>query len=312
MVNRRLLRTKILRALYGHLSNSNPKAEKSLALYSRSVKECYLLHLFILQLLVEVKNYAIERQTIAASKFQATFDDLNPKKRFVQNPIIKNIENNEELQDRLANSGVSWGNHQEVIREIYNQIIESDRYKSYQDGTGSERDFILYILKNLIEDNHVVEQALEDMSILWVDDLGYALGESIFVVEKHLEKGVIDQFKYPDDKEYGESLLMHAISRSSIYLNFLEEHCEKWEMERIAFMDKVLFVLATSELVSCENIPVKVTLNEYIEISKYYSTPSSYNFLNGMLHKAIDSYTEQGKIQKSGMGLLDHKVTSKN
>ncbi len=305
MVNRRLLRTKILRSLYSHTVANRRGAEVSLAEYKKSVHQSYLLQLLILQLLVEVRNYTSERQKIAAQKLQPTAEDLNPKTRLLKNPVIRNIENNESIQEELREAGLNWRSHEEVVREIYKQVTSSDKYHSYEDGTGSERDFVTFILRELLEDNSVLESALEDMSILWADDLGYALCEALFVVDKHLEKERLLIFKNDDDREYGEKLILHAVAHSEEYLTLLEELSEKWELDRIAYMDKMLFVVATAELVSCPTIPIKATLNEYIEISKYYSTPSSYNFINGVLFKVIDRYTEEGKIQKSGRGLVD-------
>ncbi len=307
MVNRRLLRTKILRSLYSHTVSSRAGAEVSLAEYKKSVHQSYLLQLLVLQLFVEVRNYTAERQKIAAAKLQPTAEDLNPKTRLLKNPIIRNIEQNESLQSELREAGLSWRNHNEVVREIHKQITTSDRYYSYEDGTGSERDFVAYVLRELLEDNTVLESAIEDMSILWADDLGYALSEALFVVDRHLEKERLLIYKNDDDREYGEKLFMHAAAHCGEYLEMLEELSEKWELDRIAYMDKLLFVVATAELVSCPTIPIKATLNEYIEISKYYSTPSSYNFINGVLFKVIDRYTQEGKIQKSGRGLVDTK-----
>ncbi len=308
MLNRRLIRTKVLRSLFSHITAEKSRAEGTLNEYKKSLELCYDLHLFLLDLLVETANYGEERHKIAAAKLRPSYDDLNPKRRFVENSVIASLRHNEDLQARLRGAGLSWGNHEEVIREMYNQITTADFYSSYVDGAGKDREFILKVLNNLYEDNAVIEQAIEDISILWADDLGYALCEAITAIERCEDGKVLPMFKDVEDKTYGEKLLLHSIANASEYLELIEQFSKNWEIERIAYMDRLILVIAISELVSCPTIPTKVTLNEYIEISKYYSTPTSYNFINGVLHKAIEKLTEEGKIEKRGRGLIESKV----
>ncbi len=308
MLNRRLIRTKVLRSLFAHINGEKSRTEATINEYKKSLELCYDLHLFLLDLLVETVGYAEERHKIAAAKLRPTFEDLNPKMRFVDNSIILSLKNNEDMQKRLRAAGLSWGEHEEVVREMYSQITNSDFYTSYLDGAGKDREFVLKVLNKLYEDNETIEQAIEDMSILWADDMGYALGESISAIEKCEDNKILPMFKDPDDKIYGERLLLHSISHCSEYLELIELFSKNWELERIAFMDKMILVVAISELVSCPTIPTKVTLNEYIEISKFYSTPTSYNFINGVLHKTIEKLTEEGRIEKRGRGLINSKV----
>lgn len=311
MLNRSLLRTKVLRSLYAHTSSDRKGVEVTLNEYKKSVDKCYELHLLLLDLLVEVAHYGAERQRIASEKLRPTPEELNPKKRFVENPIIESIKLNESIQARLAQGGHSWGEYEDVVREIYNQIINSDFYPSYLDGAGKHREFIVKVLTKIFYDNEVLENAIEEMSILWADDFGYALNLAVTVIEGEKEKSILPQFKTPEDKEYGEKLLMHSINNSGEYLEFIEGLSTNWELERIAYMDKMILVIAVGELITCSTIPTKVTMNEYIEISKYYSTATSYNFINGVLHKAIEILTSENKIRKTGAGLLGETITKK-
>ncbi|MFI3287507.1 MAG: transcription antitermination factor NusB [Rikenellaceae bacterium] len=304
MLNRSLLRTKVLRSLYAHTTSETRGANFTLNEYKKSVEMCYDLHLFLLELLGEVVYYARERQKIASEKLRPTPEELNPKTRFVDNPIIESLKHNEGLQARLAQGGLSWGNHEEVIREMYNQIINAPFYASYVDGAGKDREFIIRVLTQLFDDNEVLENAIEDISILWADDFGYGLCQAVNFINESKENTLYNEFNSPEDQKFGEDLLLHAIAHREEYLELIDSLSDNWELERIAHMDSMVLVVAISELVSCPTIPTKVTLNEFIEISKYYSTSTSYNFINGVLHKAIEKLKGENKIRKTGRGLM--------
>lgn len=299
------MRTKALRALYSHSKNSKRGAEVTLKEYKRSTEGCYDLHLLLLWLLVDVREYALERQKIASQKLVPTAHDLDPKLRFVQNSIIEALANNTALQDRLASKRLNWRKNDEVVREIYNQIIASDSYQSYQDGAGKDKEFIINILSTLFEDNAILEAALEDMSIYWADDIGYALSQAIVHIERCKDNEILPIYKNNDDKRFGENILLHAITHNDEYRDIIESLIENWDLERTAFMDRVIMIIALSEIVSCPTIPIKVSLNEYIEISKYYSTPTSSSFINGVLNRAVDKLTGEDKIVKTGRGLVN-------
>lgn len=311
MLNRSLLRTKVLRSLYAHTSGDSRGANFTLNEYKKSVDMCYDLHLFLLDLLGEVVYYARERQKIAKEKLRPTEAELNPKTRFVDNTIIEAIKQNEGVQARLAQAGLSWGNYDDVVREMYNQIINAPFYASYLDGAGKDREFVVKVLTQLFDDNEVLENALEEISILWADDFGYGLCQAVNFVVEEKENDLYPVFSTVDDQKYGEDLLLHAISHRDEYLDLVDSLSDNWELERIAFMDRLILVVAISELVSCPTVPTKVTLNEFIEISKYYSNAASYNFINGVLHKAIEKLKDENKIRKTGRGLMGETPTKK-
>ncbi len=297
--------TKELRELNANNKNEKRGAKTSINEFERSIESCYNLHLFILQLLADVVEYAKERQKIASNKLRPTKEDLNPNLRFVQNSTIGEIASNEALQQKLKEAGLSWEDNDEVIREIYNQIIASQNYQSYMDGASNDKDFTIALLSTLFEDNQILESALEDMSLYWADDLGYALNQCVRHIETCKANQILPMFNNDNDKEFGNQILLHAIGHNQEYLELIESYVENWDLERTAFMDRMIMVLALSEVVSCPTIPVKVSLDEYIEISKYYSTPQSSNFINGVLNKAIEALTKEGKVKKTGRGLIN-------
>ncbi len=305
MLNRRLLRTKVLRSLYSHIKSERSGAEATLSQYQRGVSECYDLHLFLLDLLVEVQEYAKGRLKIASEKLRPTAEDLNPNLRFVENSVIEALAQNSSLSENLKQANLDWKEQDQVIRDMHNQIIASDFYRSYMDGVSNDRDFVLKVLNTLIEDNEVLEQALEDISIHWIDDLGYANLQAIRYIEQDKSDKLLPQFKSADDRIFGEQLLLHSIAHHSEYAELVESLIDNWDIERTAFMDRVIMITAVSEAINCPTIPIKVTLDEYIEISKFYSTPSSANFINGVLNKAFEQLKAEGKIKKSGRGLME-------
>lgn len=305
MLNRRLLRTKVLRSLYSHIKSERTGAEATLSEYQRGVSECYDLHLFLLDLLVEVQEYAKNRIKIASEKLRPTEEDLNPNLRFVQNSVISALAENSSLSENLKQADLDWKEQDQVIRDMYNQIISSDFYKAYMDGASNDRDLVLKVLNTLYEDNEVLEQALEDISIHWTNDLEYATMQAIRHIEQEKDGKLLPQFNSADDRIFGEQLLLHAIAHHNEYSELVESLIENWDLERTAFMDRIIMILAISEAVSCSTIPVNVTLDEYIEISKYYSTPSSATFINGVLNRAFKQLKEEGKIKKTGRGLLE-------
>ncbi len=306
MLNRRLLRTKVLRSLYAHSQNSERRAEATLLEYRRSAHQCYVLYAFLLQLLVEITNYGKARQAIAKTKLQPTTQDLNPNTRFVENRVIASIAGNSELQKLLGDAGLRWADYESeaLIRDLYNSIVGSEKYEVYMDGAIGDRAFVQYILANFLEDNSALESLLDEVSILWADDLGYALSVALNSVERRSESTLLPQFSAENqDEKYAENLLLHSIKNLAEYRIIIEELSDNWEIERIADMDILILCQATAELVSCPKIPIKVTMNEYIEISKFYSTPSSYNFVNGVLHRVVERMVADGRINKTGRGL---------
>ncbi len=306
MLNRRLLRTKVIRSLYSHKKSERNSVEATLAEYNRSITQCYSLYVFLLQLLVEITKYGKKRQQIAREKLQPTKEDLNPNTQFVENRVIKKIAESNAIQEYLKTQGLNWGDYESepLVRELYNSITGGEKYEVYLDGAISDRAFVIYVLRNFIEDNTLLEQILEDISMLWADDLGYALGMAIQAVEIKTEGELLPMFSVENgDQKYAENLLLHSIKNFEEYHKIIEQNSDNWEVERIAEMDVLVLVVAMSELVGCPTIPVKVTLNEYIEISKYYSTPQSYNFINGVLHRVVEKFEGEGKINKTGRGL---------
>ncbi len=312
MISRRLLRIKALKALYAHLKSESDSLMASEKTLVASIDKTYDLYFQMLSLIVEVARYANERQQAAMQKKLPTYEDLNPNRKFVENSVVHLIAESDSVNDYLAAHKLSWARYPELIKALYLQLEQSDYYKKYM--TSQERSFredlalVTDFYTNELESSEMLEEVLDEQSILWNDDLGFAL---IMVTRtlsnmrpSHRDVKVLPKFKSEEDLDFAMELFEKAAVNYDSNLEVIEQFTRNWDIERIAFMDNVIMVTAMAELVSFPSIPVKVTLDEYIEIAKYYSTASSSTFINGVLDKVVTMLTEEGRINKSGRGLI--------
>lgn len=312
MISRRLLRIKALKALYAHLKSESESLMASEKTLIASIDKTYDLYFQMLSLIVEVARYANERQQAAMQKKLPTYEDLNPNRKFVENAVVHLIAESDSVNDYLAAHKLSWARYPELIKALYLQLEQSEYYKKYM--TSQERSFredlalVTDFYTNELESSEMLEEVLDEQSILWNDDLGFAL---IMVTrtlsnmrQSHRDVKVLPKFKSEEDLEFAKELFEKAAVNYDSNLEVIEQFTRNWDIERIAFMDNVIMVTAMAELTSFPSIPVKVTLDEYIEIAKYYSTASSSTFINGVLDKVVNTLTEEGRINKSGRGLI--------
>ena len=312
MLSRRVLRTKVVKAVYAHTQceGLTPAAsEKNLV---ASINKAYDLYFHLLALVPEIAEYAAERIRLGENKKLPTYDDLHPNRKFVDNKVIARLVEDEGLQSEIAARKLSWKDNRDLIVALYNALVRQPFYMKYM--ASDERSFredaqlVSDIYMTMLEEFEPLESALEAQSILWNDDLGFAL---IMVTRtlsnmrsSHTDIKVLPKFKSWEDLDFARELFEKAVVNYDSYLAEIENYTRNWDVERIAYMDNVILVTAVAELINCPSIPVKVTLDEYIEIAKFYSTPGSSTFINGILDKIVATLTEEGKIKKSGRGLI--------
>lgn len=312
MISRRLLRIKVIKALYAHIKSESDSLAATEKTLTASIDKTYDLYFQMLALIVETARYAEQRQEAAKQKKLPTFEDLNPNRKFVGNSVIHLIAESDSVNDYLAARKLSWAQYPELIKTLFAQLERSDYYRRYM--TSHEHSFRedLALVNDFytreLEESELLEDVLDEQSILWNDDLGFAL---IMVTRtlsgirrSHKEVKVLPKFKSEDDLAFAKELFAKAAINFNKYQDYIDKFTRNWDVERIAFMDNLIMVAAMAELVAFPSIPVKVTLDEYIEIAKYYSTPGSSTFINGILDKIVASLTEEGKINKSGRGLI--------
>lgn len=312
MLSRRLLRIKVVKALYAHLQSEAENmlaSEKSLM---SSVDKAYDLYFQMLALPPELTRYAAERIELNRRKKLPTHEDLHPNTKFVDNAVVRVLANSDSVNDRLAARKLGWARQRDLVRTLYGQLVASDYYREYM--AREERSFAddLRLVERFYEEMQeceALDEALDELSIQWNGDLGFILAMVLRTLgglkPSHLELKIMPEFKSEDDRDFVRTLFEKSLVMFDENRRFIERFARNWDVERLVFMDHLILCVALTELVSFPSIPVKVTLDEYIEISKYYSTPGSSVFINGILDKAVEALDAEGRIQKSGRGLLD-------
>ena len=311
MLSRRLLRIKVLKALFAHLKSESDNmiaSEKNLV---ATVDKAYDLYFQLLTLPEQLVKYAQERIDIAKQKKLPTFEDLHPNTKFVDNAVIRIISTTDAVADHVAKRKLGWTGQEDLIRLIYQQLIETEFFKTYmaRDNRSWEEDRALVdYLFTMLNDCPVLDEALEEMSLMWADDLPYILAMIQRTISNmrisHTQLRVAEKYKSEEDPQFLKTLFEKALVNYNAYQSYVERFTANWDIARVVFMDNLILGVAIAELVAFPSIPVKVTMDEWIEISKYYSTPGSSTFINGVLDKIVALLTEEGKIQKSGRGLI--------
>jgi N utilization substance protein B len=318
MINRILIRIKTIQLLFAYrinkeqltgskaLSATSQKAEGELL---ESLNQTYELYHWILQLIIELHSYAIKRIEIGLNKLRPTDEERNPNKRFINNLFAKQLCSNKALAEFNKNNGISWSEETDLIKLLMNQITATDFYKEYmKDNTRSyENDKMLWrhIVRKVLIPSTILEERLEEMNLYWNDDFETVMSfveKTIkrFEEEKGADQPLLEKFRDTEDIDYAKKLLKTAIYNQEEYETLIQQTAQNWESERIANMDMVIMQAAIAEINAFPTIPINVTLNEYIEISKYYSTEKSSNFINGILDKIVNNLRQEGKLIKVG------------
>ncbi len=319
MISRRQLRIKTLQTLYAFYNTEDrtvPKAEKELL---HNIQKAYDLYNSIFVLLIDIANYAESRIDLARKKLVPSREDLHPNTRFIEAELIEQLRNADQLTRYVEARKISWVNYPELIKELHAAIMADEVFREYMDADSvsfsDEVKLFTHLLTVVIYPNENLEQALEEQSIYWTDDLEYMISMVIKTLKRFKpdgsnEKPLLDLFKnpenkkVPEDKEFAIELLRKSIANKEEYIGYIKSHTKNWDLERIAFMDILIMQMAIAEFICFSSIPTKVTLNEYLEISKIYSTSKSNVFINGVLDKVAMQLKENKKIRKTGRGLI--------
>jgi N utilization substance protein B len=315
MLNRRHLRIKVLQVLYAFFQSSDTdrsKAEKELLL---SIERMYDMYLFLMLALPEMKRAALNRQAELKKKMRPTPEELNPNTKWVDNTLVLAIENSKELYKVSEARKVNWlgAENQEMFKKMYMHLLDTELYFEHMnngaEGTEEDSIFALQVFKQEVANASWLQHFFDEKSIYWSDDLDLCASMALKTLKtwkpgQQLE--VMPLYKADDDeKEFVLTLLHQTIKNDTQHESDILALADNWELDRIAKMDMLLLKMGLTELQFCQSIPTKVTLNEYIEISKFYSTPKSNVFINGILDKAIAKLTQEKRIQKIGRGLLN-------
>ncbi len=316
MISRRLIRIKIMQVVYAWLNDEAGDLNKSEKSLWFNIDKTYDLYHYLMLLLLEVRKYAQERIDIASNKILPTYEDLNPNTRFVQNRVLLQLNENLSLAQHVARKKLSWANNDEVVKKLYYAITGSDYYKKYMSlpeiTYAEEKQLIVDILTKEYESLDLMYHVLEEQNIFWNDDIEFVISMILRTIDRFKENNneggnMLPLFKNDDDREFAKNLFRKIILRYDQYKTLIEKYTKNWEIDRIALMDIQLMVMAITEMVEFPEIPIKVTLNEYIELAKYYSTNKSNEFINGILDKIIVELKDNKTIVKTGRGLIEDK-----
>lgn len=312
MLSRRLLRIKAIKALYAHFKSESESmivSEKNLLM---SIDKTYQLYHQMLFLVVEVMRYADTRIEQAKNKHLTTPEDLNPNTKFIDNELIKRIELSDDLCTYMQRFSLGWSQYPELIKALHSSMVESDYYKAYMAnpvrGFKDDVKFVEDFYTHTVNDNELTEDVLEEQSIMWSDDMDFALIMVLRTLgncrQTQTQVPLLPKFKNDEDREFVCELFRKTLVNYVDYLGYVEKFTQNWDVERIAFMDNLIMTTAMAELLAFNSIPVKVTLDEYIEIAKYYSTPGSSLFINGVLDKIVEALKKENRLEKIGRGLM--------
>ena len=315
MLSRRHLRIKVMQALYAYNqadADNIPLYEKELL---KSIYKTEELFIYFISALLEIRQFAEKTLNEAKAKRLPTKEDLDPNLKFANNRFLLHIENNEGMKKALNTFKINWVEYEELIKKLYLKMKASDSFKEYMStGEGSfeeDREYIIKVYKAYIADEELILHRFEEINIHWSDDWyfinGYVLNYLKEIKESDSpEKSLPSLFKDEDDDlDFVKGLFRKTIINNDEYQNTIIKQAKNWEEDRIAMMDFLLMKMAICELEEFPTVPIKVTLNEYIELSKNYSTPKSKLFINGILDKLIPQLKAEGKINKSGRGLKE-------
>ena len=307
MINRVLIRLKIIQVVYAYYKNSGKSIKAAEDEVFFSLSKSYDLYKFLLLLIVAVTRYAADRISFNMRKVRPTANDLNPNLKFVNNRLAAQIEANAELLEFSEKSKLDWVNYSDFLRRLLDTIVESDIYKEYMSSSTSsyeeDRELWRKLYKNFIFNNEELDTLLEELSLYWNDDKAIVDTFVLKTIKRFEESEGEDQrllpeYKDDEDVEYAHKLIRATIQNADEYRNMMSESSKNWDMSRLAFMDVIIMQTALAEVTTFPQIPLSVTLNEYVEIAKYYSTPKSSSFINGLLDTITKKLKNDNIINK--------------
>ncbi|MDR1895681.1 MAG: transcription antitermination protein NusB [Prevotellaceae bacterium] len=305
MISRRLLRIKVLKELYGYIvgkKNSLPIAEKELIF---SINKTYEQYQYLFCFLPLLQEHAQSKIETGLHKFLPTDEEKNPNTRFIKNKVLKQIANNKELTNFAAKNSLILSEAKHLISKMYNNIAEKDYFSAYMSLSKAtfhqDKKLVMNILNNEFEDFHDLYSMLEEQSIYWTDEPEFIVSiiiKTVKGIEKDKPFSLFPLYKNEDDEQFAERLFRHSILNYDKYNELIDKHTPNWDVERIALMDTLILVIAISEVLEFPGIPIKVTLDEYIDLARYYSTLNSSIFVNGVLDKIIEHFKQNRLLNK--------------
>lgn len=307
MINRVLIRIRVVQILFAAYQGDNrdlKKAENDLLF---SLQKSYDLYFYLLLLMTELTDAFAHRIDVKKSKLLPSQEDINPNIQLRENSFIAQLKTNKQMTDYLNDRPMSWNENDSFIRNLLEKILDSDIYAEYLNNQTRtyelDREFWRKVFKQIICNTEELYALLEDESLFWNDDIEIVESFVLKTIKRFNQEEGIDQellpmFKDDSDKEFAVKLLRESMLNAKEYRALIDKYTKNWESERIAIMDMIIMQIAIAELLNFPSIPVNVTMNEYIDIAKAYSTNKSAAFINGILDSIVKELQASGRIIK--------------
>jgi len=322
MLSRRHLRIKVLQALYAFFQSNGDDITLGEKQLLKSTEKLYELYIYQLSFLIKMVDFTRNRMEDAKKKFYPTDEDLHPNTRLIENRFILQIEENKDFlrwRDKLK---INWVDEENIFHKLFRELKNNPDYIEFinkkENAYKDDKELVALIVTNLLPELEMLRNFYEDRSIFWSDeDFDISIMMLIKSIKFYKESWGPDHKLPPlykdddlddgadEDRQYMIKLFRYSILRSDEIGKLIDEQAKNWELDRIAVMDIIIMKMALTELMVFPSIPVKVTINEYIEISKSYSSIKSKQFINGILDKLVVKLKEEGKIRKTGRGLIE-------
>jgi N utilization substance protein B len=308
MINRVLLRIKVIQLLYSYYQSNSTSAKDAEKELFNSIDKTYDLFHLLLLLAIDITLYAEEKVQRGKNKFRPTEEERNPNPRFMLNLFVRQLKSNEALLEYAKERKLDWTEHPELAKTLFDTIATSDIYKEYMSSKEKsyEEDKKVWrrIYNKVLLGNEDLETALEEMNVYWNDDVEIVVSFVVktlkrFEQESKDKQPLMPQFKDEDDRVFVKKLFADTIKNGDKYRDIIRRNITNWELERVALMDTIIMQTALAELMTFPAIPVNVTLNEYIELAKTYSTEKSGMFVNGVLNNVVNELRETKKLKKA-------------
>ena len=306
MINRELIRTKIVQLTYAYYQNGSKNidtAEKELFF---SLSKAYDLYNYMLALIVAITHESRIHLEVAESRAKREGTPM-PSRKFADNRFALQLEGNKMLLEFTETQKKTWNDEPEFLKKIYTQITESEVYQEYmeseEDNYQADRELWRKLYRTLIENNDDLDSLLEEQSLYWNDDKAVVDSFVLKTIKRFDEKKsstqeLLPEYDSEEDKDYARKLFRATIMNADEYQHYMSEASRNWDFSRLAYMDIVIMQIAIAEMITFPSIPINVTINEYVEISKLYSTPRSGSYINGMLDAIAHHLVESGRLLK--------------
>lgn len=320
MLNRRHIRIKVLQALYAAIQSEQTDIYLGQKQLMEKFDKIYDLAIYQLSFILELRDFAENRIEEAKLKHLPTEEDLNPNTKFLNNLLLHQIAENKDYKRRANALAINWSTEPDMIRNVYLNVTASEFYKEYvavpQSTYKHDKEFLLGIFEEIILPHESLHALFAEKNLHWEDDYNLSAEVVMMILASYKEKWEADRAFPPlfkddesdelsQDRAFARDLYKIVLSKRAEYDELIKPKITNWEIDRLAAIDRILIHMTLAEVLEMPIIPIKVSMNEYIDLSKYFSTPKSKQFINGILDHIIADLKSEGKINKLGRGLVD-------